>query len=480
VPLWTNRFNAPGSGHAGASAMALDKKDNVYVTGSVKSCPYFGCYSDYGTVAYSNSGVPLWTNRYDRDGTTDYATSIAVDNSGHIFVAGTSFFGDVEPVFGTVAYSSSGLPLWTNHYKGVGDDFAHAYAVATDDKGFVFVTGSAGEDFATVAYLDTGQPYWTNRYNGPGNGSDGAYSIALDNSYNVFVTGYSRGTDFYESYATLAYFSLGGDELWARRYHGPVNGNDFAQAVTVDKNGRVFVTGSSRGGGGWDYATLAYSSIGVPLWTNHYNGPGNSNDIALALAVDNLGHVFVTGSSRGSNGNSDYATVAYSAEGVPLWTNRYDGPGKGEDSPSKIAVDFSGNSFVTGKSWNGTNDDFATVGYSSAGAPLWTNRYDGLGSSNDVAAAIAVDKNGNVFVAGSSVGTNGIADFLTLKYSSSAQSYLHIQEINGKVVMNWAIEGFVLQAAPAVTSIFTNIPGATSPYTNAIIGAQCYFRLTAP
>ena len=70
----------------------------------------------------------------------------------------------------------------------------------------------------------------------------------------------------------------------------------------------------------------------MPLWTNRYNGPGNGNDYATAVAVDGSGNVFVTGYSHGSSGSYyDYATIAYSGAGVPLWTNRYNGPGNSDD-----------------------------------------------------------------------------------------------------------------------------------------------------
>ena len=78
-----------------------------------------------------------------------------------------------------------------------------------------------------------------------------------------------------------------------------------------------------------DYATIKYSSAGVPLWTNRYNGPGNGDDYATAVAVDGSNNVIVTGYSTGSAGDLDYATIKYSSAGVPLWTNRYNGPGNG-------------------------------------------------------------------------------------------------------------------------------------------------------
>ena len=76
------------------------------------------------------------------------------------------------------------------------------------------------------------------------------------------------------------------------------------------------VTGSSWGDpGGWDYATVAYSAGGgAKLWNRRYDGPGHWYDAANRLAVSSDGSkVFVTGGSTGVEGDTDYATVAYSS-----------------------------------------------------------------------------------------------------------------------------------------------------------------------
>jgi hypothetical protein len=97
------------------------------------------------------------------------------------------------------------------------------------------------------------------------------------------------------------------------RYNGPVNHNDEASAIAIDKMGNVYVTGSSRGGGtDSDYATIAYDSSGNRLWVARYNGPVNYYDIALAMAVDNAGNVYVTGKSYGGWTANDYATMPQS------------------------------------------------------------------------------------------------------------------------------------------------------------------------
>ena len=189
---------------------------------------------------------------------------------------------------------------------------------------------------------------------------------------------------------------------WVQRYDGPGNYSDVATAMAVDTNGNVFVTGYSYIVYA-DYATIAYSNTGTPLWTNRYSGPG-FYDFASAIAVNNAGSVFVTGYSESSTTypyNRDYATVAYSGAGISLWTNRYNGTGNDDDQATAITASTNGNVIVTGwSSGGGANYDYVTIAYSSAGIPLWTNRYNDPGNGIDRASAIATDRNGNVFVTG--------------------------------------------------------------------------------
>jgi len=140
-------------------------------------------------------------------------------------------------------------------------------------------------------------------------------------------------------------------------------------------------------------------------------------------------------------------------------------------------LDSSGNVFVTGPSWNGSNNDLVTLAYSNAGVPLWTNRYAPI--VNPVRPpTIAVDQIGNVFVTGASYnGTN--LDYVTIKYSSSIPPTVRLdfQRVNNQLVLSWTNAGFNLQTAPAISGPFTNIPTAMSPYTNLLTAPQQFFRL---
>ena len=119
--------------------------------------------------------------------------------------------------------------------------------------------------------------------------------MAVDGSNNVIVTGYSDGSGSGLRLRDDQVFERGRaalDQPLQRAGERP----DYAFAVAVDGSNDVIVTGIRLGAeliG--DYATIKYSSAGVPLWTNRYNGPGNGDDCAYAVAVDGSNNVIVTG-----------------------------------------------------------------------------------------------------------------------------------------------------------------------------------------
>ncbi|MBK7160163.1 MAG: SBBP repeat-containing protein [Ignavibacteria bacterium] len=74
---------------------------------------------------------------------------------------------------------------WISTYNYNTED---AKAIEVDNSGNVYVTGTSGTDYATVKYNSSGVQQWASRYNGTGNSSDYANSIAVDGLGNVYVT----------------------------------------------------------------------------------------------------------------------------------------------------------------------------------------------------------------------------------------------------------------------------------------------------
>lgn len=83
---------------------------------------------------------------------------------------------------------------------------------------------------------------------------------------------------------------------WVARYDGPSHSIDEVKAMAIDAQGNVYVTGSSIDDAQEEnYLTIKYDSNGTVQWVASYNGPGDRYDIPQAIAVDSQGNVYVTG-----------------------------------------------------------------------------------------------------------------------------------------------------------------------------------------
>jgi hypothetical protein len=363
---------------------------------------------DYATVKYNADGQEQWVARYNGpDNEYDRPYAIAIDSFGNVYVTGYSDTADSFSDWTTIKYDSDGQQQWVARYNVCPRSYARGRGIAVDGSGNVYVTGSDGVAWATIKYNSSGEEQWVVHY-----ASGGSVAIAVDNLGNIYVTGYDY------DYVTIKYDSSG-QEQWVARYNGPGNADDHPAALAVDLLGNVYVTGSSDlPGVYYDYATVKYDSAGQQQWASRYGQANGVFGAGTAVAVDKSGNVYVTGHVNDPGMYPDYGTIKYDSAGQQQRVARYNGPpGNASDYAVGIALDGSGDVYVTGSSQRTafySDYDYTTIKYDSAGQQQWVARYDGPGNAGEQATGIAVDSSGNVYVAGSS----GIfvSDYVTVKY----------------------------------------------------------------
>jgi hypothetical protein len=206
-------------------------------------------------------------------------------------------------------------------------------------------------------------------------------------------------------------------------YNGSGNSYDAAQALAVDASGNVYVTGNSTAKNGLgDCVTIKYDTDGNQQWVKVYDGPANDTDYGNSIAVDGSGNVYVTGSSTGSETNRDYLTLKYDSSGQQQWASTYSSAGNNVDEGRSVGLDGSGNVYVTGvlaySEGKASSDDWGTIKYNSSGTEQWVRVYNGPASIADEAFSIAVDGSGNSYVVGYGHGLTPGSDLTSIKYDT--------------------------------------------------------------
>ncbi len=437
--VWDERYNGTGNGYDEATSLNVDASGNIYVAGASTGS---GSNKDFTVVKYNSNGITQWVARYNGTGNNlDDAYLVKSDNSGNVYVSGASTGTNSGLDYCVVKYNSSGVQQWVYRYNGSGNGVDEVYSLQVENSGNVYITGyskgiTSGDDICTIKINQSGSMVWLKRFNGSDNNDDYGNSIQIDNSGNIYVTGAVTQTGSDQDYITIKYDS-NGNQVWIVIYNGPGNGEDFPSSNAIDAQGNIYVTGYSTGiGTQRDYCTIKYNNSGIQQWETRYDGP-DGWDEAWNIILDPAGNVYVTGNSAGIGTGDDYCTIKYNNSGVQQWAARFSGPGASNDYCNWVAPDANGNVYVTGIVGDGAGNpqNIVTIGYNSAGAEQWVQTYNGTGNEFDSGNAITVDNQGNVFVTGGSDNPNN-TDFITIKYSST----IGIQPISSEIPQKFSLE----------------------------------------
>jgi len=338
-------------------AMVLDDEGNVYVAGQTMSqdFPLVNAPDDIAVAwdafvsKFSASGGLVWST-YLGGSDEDWAYGVAVDNNGNVAVAGWTDSPDFPVTAGAL------FPVYGG---GLTDGFVAKLNPDGDNLVFSTFLGSEFiEEIHSVACGNDGSIFVAG-------GTESPTFPVTDGSVGVIFTGIRM--------AFVARFSPLGDSLMYSNILGG-EGEETAHGLALDDDGCAYVTGitnsdnfplvsaldESYGDGEMDAFILKLSEAGDTLRFSTYLG-GENVDYATAIAVDSLGQCYVTGFTR--------------------------------------SIDFPTNVFAYDRIQRGGRDAFITS-LTRAGNGFNYSTYYG-GRQNDIAHAIAVGDDQNVYITGS-------------------------------------------------------------------------------
>ncbi len=337
-----------------------------------------------------------------------------------------------------LCFSNGLYSQWQSTYSGhsIGDlDISNAcgLANAVDKSDNAIVTGFVenpgfGNDIVLIYYKSNGDTLWTRTYNGTGNSEDKAFGIVVDTDGSIYITGMAT-MEGRASELILLKYSKSGTLLWMRSFgETKAELDDMGKVLLIDKSGNICVTGFSTGKDEKrNILLLSFTPAGQLNYSRTEDGEEDLDSEGFGIAVDAMDNVYVTGYTTTLSGLRDIITLKYKSSGTQLWGKTMNGPGSGNDQGNGVAVDGEGNVYVAGFVTNPgdtSSTDAITIKYYSGGRLDWTDKYNGNEvNSTDKAWGIVVDDEDMIFVTGQTEYIGRKLDFLTIKYGSTGARF---------------------------------------------------------
>ncbi|MEM9111231.1 MAG: SBBP repeat-containing protein [Planctomycetota bacterium] len=370
----------------------------------------------------------------------DYAEAVAVDADGFIYSVGRThgdYFGSGGAVVDTflTKHSPEGDLVWGRQLRGDGaSKHVLGFGAAADPLGNVIIGArtsgalfsaiepeTAPWDGVVAKYSPDGNLLWGVRTGTAGR--EEIYGVSTDTFGNIYAIGYTSG-DYARpiegpsgSYdATLIKLDPDGGELW--RAQIGTEGREWARAVATAPDGGVFVAGFTGGDleqenvGEHDVFVTRFNPEGTKRWGLQF-GTENREE-ATGIAVDPLGNAYVTGLTGGPlagtpGGYFDVFLAKINPSGAINWIRQADSvQGTESDVARAIAVDDEGNAFLAGYTQGvfvGENlgrEDMLVLKYDTDGNRIWENQIGTTGA--DDLFGVALGPQGEVYLAGYSNG----------------------------------------------------------------------------
>jgi hypothetical protein len=426
-PEWISFFQGSGNVPETVEKVTFDNWGNIYLSGYGYET-VGGQGQDFFTVKCNSSGSEVWQKVYNGpQNDTDRPFGIFVDENGNVYVTGTSRWNSNAYKIVTLKYSSGGNLLWICAFDSLGQSDGEAHDVCVDNNGNVYVTGRISPlnngyyDLGTIKMDSNGYVLDYAYFGQPLGFSEDGTNIITDIDGNVYVGGHGNSSSFGQE-AVIIKYNSSLDTLWTVHINGNDNSyNEFTIDIALDDINNVYALCRLQNDPGFtDFSTLKINSSGQIIWRTDFDEAGGQ-DIPEAMVVDVNGNIFVTGRVRmvGGGGYNDFIVIKYDNGGNQQWVSYYDGPEGFDDDPIELSLDQSGNIFVCGEinPNGGSHFKFTVVKFNTDGSLDWSYIYDENVSSK--AIGIWTDNSGNVYAAGDGEGTNGNQDLMAIKLSKT-------------------------------------------------------------